>query len=465
MKTTERINDQVSEINALDKRHHLHPWTHFDSFDRDGAMVIARGQGAHLEDGYGQEYLDSVGGMWCTNVGLGRSEMAQAIADQVEELAYASSFVDMTNGPAARLGAKLAELTPGDLNHVHFTTCGSTAIDSAYRMQAFYWACVGRPEKHQVIARHQSYHGSTFIGMSVGNRADDRAPEFQYKTDGIHHLSAPYEYRAPNGMSGTAFTDFLVAEFEEKIAEIGADHIGAFFAEPVMGSGGVIVPPEGYIRRMWEVCQKHNILFVADEVVTAFGRLGHWFASEAEFGIVPDMITCAKGITSGYLPLGATLFSDRMYEGMQGDPGRWFTSGYTYSGHPVCSAAALKNIEIIEREGLLQNAAEVGAYFEEQLGSLRDLDIVGDVRGKKLMMCVENVQNKETKELFPYEVNIGKRISDAAEKGGLIVRPIGHLNVMSPPLTLTKQDVDFLVGVLGEAISSVTRDLKSQGLL
>lgn len=465
MTTDARANDLTAEIHAMDKRHTLHPWAHFDSFDRDGSMVIARGAGTHIEDGYGQRYLDSVGGMWCTNIGLGRSEMAQTIADQVEELAYASSFVDMTTGPAARLGAKLAELAPGDLNHVHFTTCGSTAIDSAYRMIGFYWSCMGQPEKRQVIARDQSYHGSTYIAMSIGNRADDRAPEFHFATQGIHHVSAPYPYRAPDGLEGAAFTDYLVAEFEAKIAQVGADRIGAFFAEPIMGSGGVIVPPKGYLRRMWEVCRRHDILFVADEVVTAFGRLGHWFASKDEFGIEPDIITCAKGITSGYLPLGALIFSDRMYRGMQGDPDRWFTSGYTYSGHPVCCAAALKNIEIIEREGLLSNAAEVGAYFEERLGELRGLDIVGDVRGRKLMMCVENVRDKATKALFPPEVNIGKRISDAAEKGGLIVRPIGHLNVMSPPLTLSRDEVDFLVGVLGGAIETVQRDLRAEGHL
>lgn len=465
MNTPARPNDATARVQALDKRHTLHPWTHFESFEQEGPMLFTQGEGTRLRDGYGREYLDSVGGMWCTNIGLGRREMAEAIAAQVERLAYASPFVDMTTEPAALLAAKLAELAPGDLNRVHFTTCGSTAVDTAYRMVGFYWACRGRPEKREVVARRGSYHGSTYMAMSIGNRADDRVPEFHYQTEGIHHLSAPYPYRAPEGMDEAAFTEFLVAEFEELIARVGAGRIGAFFAEPIMGSGGVIVPPEGYLRRMWEVCRRHEILFVADEVVTAFGRLGHWFASEAEFGILPDMITCAKGLTSGYLPLGAVIYSDRMHEAFLGDPDRWFTHGFTYSGHPVSCAAALKNIEIIEREDLLRNAAEVGSYFEARLGELRALDIVGDVRGRKLMMCVENVADKRTKALFPAEVNIGRRIADAAEALGLIVRPIGHLNVMSPALTITREEVDFLVETLGRAIEGVTAELRREGHL
>ncbi|MEM9850623.1 MAG: aminotransferase [Pseudomonadota bacterium] len=463
MERDARINDPLAEIEAMDVAHHLHPWTHFDSLEADGPLVIARGDGNHLEDGHGNRYLDSVGGMWCTNIGLGRSEMAEAIAKQVEELAYASPFVDMTTEPAARLAKRLADLAPGDLNHVHFTTCGSTAIDSAYRMVQFYQHCAGRPEKTDVVARRQSYHGSTYIAMSIGNRADDRAEEFRFADKGIHHLSAPYPYRAPHGLSGTSFTDFLVAEFEELIARVGADRIGGFFAEPIMGSGGVIVPPPGYLRRMWDVCKRHDILFIADEVVTAFGRLGHWFASKEVFDIQPDIICCAKGLTSGYLPMGAMIYSDAMHEVIKGD--RWYASGYTYSGHPVTCAAALKNIEIIEREGLLAQAAEVGAYFETRLATLCDLPIVGDVRGAKLMMCVENVADKATKALFPDKVDIGRRVSEAAEKRGLIVRPIGHLNVMSPPLTLTIADVDFLVEALHAAIEEVTEGLRLEGHL
>ncbi|NBO21499.1 MAG: aminotransferase, partial [Rhodobacteraceae bacterium] len=399
-------------------------------------------------DADGRQYLDAVGGLWCTNIGLGRRDMAMAIADQVEKLAFSNTFVDMTNDPSALLARRLAELAPGDLNRVHFTTGGSTAIDTAARMVMYYQSCMGRPDKVDLVARDHSYHGSTYLSQSIGKRPGDRVEEFRYKEDGIHHLSVPNPYRRPAGMSEAAFTDHLVAEFEDLIARVGADRIGGFFAEPIQASGGVIVPPAGYLPRMAEICRRHDILFVADEVVTAFGRLGHWFASLDEFGIQPDIICTAKGLTSGYIPLGAVIFSDRIWQAMAEGGARWFTSGLTYSGHPVACAAGLKNIEIMESEGLLANAARVGQYFEDRLQPLESLPLVGQVRGKKLMLCVENVANKDTKDLLPDAANESKRISDAAEAMGLLVRPIGHLNVMSPPLTFTEQQVDFVAEVL-----------------
>jgi adenosylmethionine-8-amino-7-oxononanoate aminotransferase len=390
--------------------------------------------------------------------------MAQAIADQAERLAFSSTFVDMTNDPAALLSAKLAELAPGDLNHVHFTTGGSTAIDSAFRMAQFAQAAMGFPERKHMIARRHSYHGSTYASMSLGLRNGDRAPEFGYETDLIHHIEAPYLYRRPDGMSEAAFCDQLVAEFEAEIAEIGVERIAAFFAEPIQASGGVLVPPEGYLKAMWEVCQRHGILFVADEVVTAFGRLGHWFASHDAYGVQPDMICCAKGLSSGYQPIGALIFSDRIWRAMAGDPDRWYTSGFTYSGHPVACAAALKNIEIMEREALLPHASKVGAYFQERLADLHDLPLVGDVRGKALIGCVENVADKATKTPLPEEIDIGKLISDECEVMGLLVRPIGALNVMSPSLIITEDQIDFTVDVLGKAIKKVADDLTGQGV-
>lgn len=460
------INDGSREIMEMDRAHFLHPWTHFDSFREQGSMVISEGNGCRITDANGQSYLDAVGGLWCTNIGLGRDEMADAIADQVRKLAFSNTFVSMTNEPAARLAKKLAEIAPTGISHVHYTTGGSTAVDSAYRMVQFYHACAGNPEKIHVIAREQAYHGSTYASISIGKKAMDRIPEFRYIEDTIHHLTCPNKYRPPEGMDEAQFGDFLIREFEDMIAEIGADKVGAFFAEPLMGAGGVIIAPEGYFKRMWEVCQRHDILFVADEVVTAFGRLGHWFASESVFGVVPDMITTAKGLTSGYLPLGALLYSDKVHKVIsEGDPYRWYTSGYTYAGHPVSCAAALKNIEIMEREGLLERVRDIGTYFEARLHELEDMAIVGDVRGCKLMMCVENVKNKDTKELFPEGMDIGGLISDACQDMGLIVRPIGHLNVMSPPLIITRDEVDFVVDTLRKGIQQVTDKLISEGVL
>jgi adenosylmethionine-8-amino-7-oxononanoate aminotransferase len=448
----------------MDRRHSLHPWTNFGPFEKEGALVIARGQGCHLWDAEGRQYLDAVGGLWCTNIGLGRREMAEAIAAQAERLAFSNTFVDMTNEPTALLAAKIAELAPGDLNRVHFTTGGSTAVDTAVRMVSYYHHARGNPEKTDIAARDYSYHGSTYLSQSVGKRPGDRVEEFRYKTEGIHHLSVPNPYRRPAHLSEAQFCDTLIAEFEALIARVGADRIGGFIAEPIQASGGIIIPPEGYLRRMWQVCQRHDILFIADEVVTAFGRLGHWFASLSEFGVQPDMITSAKGLTSGYQPLGAVIFSDRIWEAMAQGGQRWFTSGLTYSGHPVACAAALKNIEIIEREDLLAHATKVGTYFETRMAALSSLPLVGDVRGRKLMLCVENVANKETKALLPDEINESKRISNVCESLGLLVRPIGHLNVMSPPLVITESQIDFIAETLEVAIKQVTDDLVREGV-
>ncbi len=454
--------DLPNDIAALDQAHALHPWTHFDSGAAQTPLVIERGEGCYLWDRDGRKYFDAVGGLWCTNIGLGRREMAEAIAQQAERLAFSNTFVDMTHGPQALLAAKLAEIAPGNLNHVHFTTGGSTAIDSAYRMAIYYHRCRGEEARTHVIARDDSYHGATFASISIGKRSGDKVPEFHYLSEGIHHVSTPNTYRMPDGMDEAAFSSHLVAEFEAKIAEIGADKVAAFFAEPIQASGGVIMPPEGYLHAMWQVCQKHGILFIADEVVTAFGRLGHWFASRDVFDVQPDIICCAKGLSSGYQPIGAVVFSETIWSAMQGD--RWYASGFTYSGHPVACAAALKNIEIIEREGLLEHARDVGTYFQQRLASLSELPLVGSVRGHGLIGCVENVADKTGKTLLPDEVDVGKRISQACEAKGLMVRPIGHLNVMSPPLVITRGEVDFVAETLGQAIRDVADALVRDGI-
>lgn len=456
-------NNAAQALAEMDRRHSLHPWTHFESFNADGPLVISSGDGCYLTDADGNRYMDAVGGLWCTQIGLGRDEMADAIADQVRKLAFSSTFTDMTNETSALLVGKLAEISPGDLNHIHYTTGGSTAIDSALRMVHYYQTSIGKPTKSQVIARDNSYHGSTYAAMSVGKRDGDHVPEFRY-LDIVHHVSCPHVYRRPEGEDVGDVTPRLAAELEAKILEIGPDNIGGFFAEPIQASGGVIVPPDDYLAAMKAVCEKYDILFIADEVVTGFGRIGHWFASFDEFGVQPDIICSAKGLSSGYLPIGAMIYTDRIHEVISGSESGWYTSGFTYAGHPVSCAAALKNIEIIERENLLQNAKDVGQYFEDRLATLNDLPIVGNVRGRKLIACVENVKNKETKELFDDDINIGKRISNAAEKHGLMVRPLGHLNVMSPPIVITREQVDEVVETLGKSIMSVTDDLVREGL-
>lgn len=444
---------ETRAIIERDQRHHLHPYQVFDSFAVEGALPIASGQGPYLTDTDGKRYLDAVGGLWCTNIGLGREEMAEAIADQVRRLAYSNPFVDMTHAPAADLAARLAELAPGDLNHVFFTTGGSTAIDAAYRLVQFYQGVRGKTDKVHVISRKDAYHGQTFAAGSLGGKPADRIPELRF-LDTIHHLGSPNIYRYGRGLSEQQFADRLVAEFEDKVAELGGpERVAAFFAEPIMGAGGVVPPPGNYLRRIWEWCRTHDILYVSDEVVTAFGRLGEWFASETLFGIRPDIITAAKGLTSGYLPLGATIFSDRVFEVIS-DPGhsRYLPLGFTYGGHPVSCAAALKNIEIIEREGILDHVRDVGPYLLERLRTLGGLPMVGDVRGSHLMVCIEFVRDPATATPYPDWIDIGKRVSNEADALGLIVRPVENLNIMSPSLVITRDDIDFIVATLAEAI-------------
>lgn len=456
----------TDDLIALDRDHFLHPWQVFDTYRHDGPLPIESGAGCYLYDADGNSYLDAVGGLWNVQLGWGREELVEAIADQARRLAYSSMFTDMTHVPAVELAVLLAEMAPGRLDHVFFGTGGSVAIDTAYRLMQYYQSCRGKPEKHHVIALDYAYHGSTYAAMSIGGKKSDHPPEFRYITDTIHHLTAPRIYRAPDQMNEAEFCDFLVAELEAKIDEIGPENVGAFFAEPIQGAGGVNVPPKGWHRRMWEVCLANDVLYVSDEVVTGFGRLGRWFASSDVFDIEPDMIVCAKGITSGYQPLSATIFSDEIWDVISAEnSGRVFANGYTYSGHPVACAAALKNIEIMDREGVLAHVRDVGPYFQDQLATLADLPIVGDVRGSHLMACVEFVADQATKRTFPDELDIGRIVSRHADESGLIVRPIGHLNVMSPPLVITREEVDIVVSKLRDATIAAMADLQRDGHL
>jgi len=457
-------NHEAERIWRDDKAHFVHPFTHFDSFTKDGSLIITEAKGAYVFDSRGNRYLDGIGGLWCMSIGFGEEEMAAAVAEQSLRLSFYSAFVNMTNPPAVALATKLAQLAPGDLNRVFYTSSGSDANDTAVRLIHYYNARRGTPEKRHVISRIGAYHGSTYLAMSLSGRQSDRSPHFQYVTDFIHHVSCPYVYRRPPDMSVAQFCDYLVNELEQKILALGPDKVAAFFAEPILGAGGVIVPPPGYHQRTWDICRKYDVLYVSDEVVTAFGRLGRWFASKDVFGIEPDIIVSAKGISSGYVPLGAVIFSDRVYEVIATpDPNGWFTHGLTYSGHPVACAAGLKNIELMERRDICGHIRTLGPYLEQRLHDLQDLPLVGDVRGSHFMMCVEYVANKRTGEVFSDSVNIGKRISDHCEKHGVIVRPLGHLNVMSPPLIMTEAQVDELVSGLAAGIKSVADDLVREG--
>lgn len=443
---------------AKDRNHVLHPYTDFSTFKEEGSQVIETAKGMYVTDTDGRKLLDGIAGLWCVNIGHGRREMAEAISDQVLKMQYYNPFGHSTSEPAAELGYWLASHAPGSLNHVYYTTGGSTANDAAIRLVHYYFTMRGQHRKKKIISRNDAYHGSTYVaaeltGIHATKNSFDKVAE-----NLIHHVSAANMYAKPQDMSEEAYCDFLVQEFETRIQQLGPDNCAAFIAEPVMGAGGVLVAPKGYHRRMWEVCKRHDMLYIADEVVTAFGRLGAWFASQDVFDYQPDILVSAKGVTSGYIPLGVTLISDEIYDVISRPQceGGVFSMGLTYFGHPVACTAALKNIEIMETEGLLANSRDVGGYFHEAAQGLTDLDIVGDVRGHGLMLAVDLVADKATKEGFPVTSQMGARVFKKCIENGVVVRPVGDRIVLSPPIIISKEEVNTIVSALHSAITDVS---------
>ncbi|MDX8529148.1 aminotransferase [Mesorhizobium sp. MSK_1335] len=448
-----------------DQTHILHPWGDLGEPASRNPMIIAEAEGVYVYNSDGHRMLDGIGGLWCVNIGYGREEMVQAIADQVRKLPYCSNFGITATPKSIEFGTRLAGYTPGDLKRVLFTTGGSTAVDSALRFVQFYFNSTGRPNKKHIITRNYAYHGSTYLSASVSGKPGDRG-NLDFVTDTVHHLPVPDPYRRPEGMTEEEFCDLKVADLENKILELGPENVGCFIAEPLLASGGVIVPPAGYQKRTRDVCSKYHVLYISDEVVTGFGRLGEIFASEPVFEIVPDIITSAKGLTSGYIPLGAVFISERLYGEVSGEAarGKQFANGFTYSGHPVACAAGLKNLDIIESENILGHVRDLGNYFIESLSKLEELPIVGIVRGSHLVACVECVADKKTKEPVPASFDIGNRIGVHARARGLMVRPMGHLAVLSPPLIVTREQIDTIVEIMEQAINAAVDDLVREGL-
>ncbi len=456
----------VERLHQTDLDHCIHPWTDFGDWTRSGSTTMVRGEGAYVWDAAGRRFLDGIGGLWFANVGYGRRELIAAAAEQLARLPQYSYFTNLANPPATELAAKLAELAPGDLGHTFYSSGGSTANDTAARIAHFYFDRIGKPSKRCLISRRNAYHGSTFLAAALSGKPGDKRG-FQFPDGLVRYLSEANCYRMPDGIDDEgAYCRYLVAEFEHTIAELGADNVACFFAEPIMGAGGVLVAPEGYHRHMKEVCAAHDILYVSDEVVTGFGRLGHFFASEECYGVVPDMVIAAKGITSGYLPLGATIISERLYDGLARthSDGALLAHGFTYSGHAAACAVALANIELMERERICHRVREIGPSFHERLQTLRRHPIVGDVRGSHFMLCLELVQDRRSKALFPADVEIGKRAAREAQRRGLIIRPIGNLSVLSPALILTCEQIDEMVAILDESLRAVLDDLARCGI-
>ncbi|MDH3219679.1 MAG: aminotransferase [Gammaproteobacteria bacterium] len=439
----------------------IHPWDDIVKIGGHERTLLDRGEGVYVYDSEGNRLLDAPAGMWCVNIGHGREEMAQAVYDQIMALTYVSPW-SMTTGPAAEFAAQIAEQSPGDLNHVFFTTGGSTAVDSALRFVQFYNNIRGLPNKKHIIAQKKGYHGSTYLCGSVSGKARDKS-HLDFETRWVHHIESPHPLHRPAGQSDAEFLDACVANLENMIDQVGPENCAVFVAEPIQASGGVIVPPDGYHKRCLEVCRRHDMLYLSDEVVTAFGRLGHCFASQDVFGITPDIITTAKGLTSGYIPMGAFLVSDRLIQEVKerGGDSAVFSNGFTYSGHPVAAAAGIKNLEIIQREKLFEQARETGPYLQQQMQSLRDISIVSDVRGMGLMACVECELEQGSDDL-EMDLEIGKRIDRHCQAMGLIVRPIINMCVMSPPLTITRSQIDEMVAILRKGIIAAMQEVSDQ---
>jgi putrescine aminotransferase len=439
----------------------IHPWDDIVKLGGNQRTLLNKGEGIYVFDSDGNRLLDAPAGMWCVNIGHGREEMAQAVYDQIMALTYVSPW-SMTTGPAAQFAADLAEQSPGDLNHVFFTTGGSTAVDSALRFVQFYNNMRGKHEKKHIIAQKRGYHGSTYLSGTVSGKERDKS-NLDVVEGMVHHIEAPHPLHKPAGQSDADFLDACVVNLENMIAEVGADKCAVFVAEPILASGGVIVPPEGYHKRCLEVCRKNDMLYLSDEVVTAFGRLGHCFASEAVFDIVPDIITTAKGLTSGYVPMGAFLVSDRLIQEIKerGGDSAVFSNGFTYSGHPVAAAAGIKNLEIMQREKLFEQVQETGPYLQEQLQALRDIPIVTDVRGLGLMGVVE-CELQQGGDDLDMDVELGSRIDRHCQALGLLVRPLINMCVLSPPLTITKPQIDEMVSILRQGILLAMDDIANE---
>jgi len=457
--------ENIEDIQNFDNNNFVHPWEYMKDVGKNKRMFAEKAKGIYLYDEYGEKLIDGPGGMWCVQIGYGRPEMAHAISDQIIKMPYYSPW-NMSSSPSAILAKKIAELTPGDLNHVFFTTCGSTAVDSAIRFVHFYNNVLGRNNKKKIISREKSYHGSTYLSATMcGKNRDkdwmDTAKELVYFLPDVNPS------RRPKNISVDEFLEEKISDLENAILKLGAENVGAFIAEPVLASGGVIVPPNGYHKRCLEVCHKYDVLYISDEVVTAFGRLGHWFASKEVFGIEPDIITCAKGLTSGYVPMGACIISDNIFSKISGNSSKeaTFSNGYTYSGHPVSSAAALKNIEIIENEGLLEHVREISPYFQQRINDLNKLPLVGDTRGEGLVGCVEGrIVEPENAGALKLDIEMGSRIDKHCQTLGLIVRPLWNMCVFSPPLIITPEQIDEMFNILEQGIIRTAEELVQEGL-
>jgi putrescine aminotransferase len=425
-----------------DHRHYLHPFTDHKDLGNKGTRIITEAEGVYIKDSEGQKILDGMAGLWCVNLGYGRQELIDAATRQMQKLPYYNSFFQTAHPPAIELSTALSEISPPQFNHAFFTGSGSEANDTVIKLIRRYWDLLGKVDKKVIISRKNAYHGSTIAAGSLGGMAEMHK-QTGVMLPGIEHIEQPYYFELGGELSEEEFGLQQARLLEERILQLGAQNVAAFIGEPVQGAGGVIIPPASYWPEIQRICKQYDILLIADEVITGFGRLGEWFGSE-KLGIEADMMPFAKGVTSGYLPLGGVLISDRIADVVIARGGE-FAHGYTYSGHPAACAVALESIRILRDEGIIKRVREETApYFNRRWAGLSDHPIVGEARSIGLMGALEIVAEKSTRERFDKDLKAGARCRDFCFSNGLVMRAVGDTMIVSPPLVMQHSHIDEL---------------------
>ncbi|SNR34018.1 aspartate aminotransferase family protein [Puniceibacterium sediminis] len=455
-------NTPTAELQALDAAHHMHPFTHNAELGEKGVRIITRADGVWLNDSDGNRILDAMAGLWCVNIGYGRKELVDAAARQMQELPFYNTFFQTSHVPAIALAARLAELAPGDLNHVFFAGSGSEANDTNLRMVRAYWQEKGQPNKNVIISRWNAYHGSSVGSGSLGGMKGMHAQGGMPIPD-IHHIEQPHWWAEGGDMSPEDFGLARAQELEKAILELGADRVAAFIAEPVQGAGGVIIPPATYWPEIQRICDEYNILLIADEVICGFGRTGNWFGSQT-MGIKPHIMTIAKGLSSGYLPIGGSIVCDEVAEVIGNTE---FNHGYTYSGHPVACAVALENLRLLDEEGIVTRVREdTGPYLKEKFEGLTSHPLVGEAKIVGMMGSIALTPDKASRAKFEAdEGTVGFICRERCFANNLIMRHVGDRMIISPPLVISKPEIDMLIERAWKSLDECHAALKEKGLM
>jgi putrescine aminotransferase len=447
----------TAEWRQMDADHFMHPFTDHKALAVEKSRIITRGEGCYIWDSEGNKILDGMSGLWCVNVGYGRKELVDAASAQMTQLPFYNAFFKTATMPAIELSTRLAKIAGPTIRHTFFACSGSEAVDTIIRMVRQYWILKGQPERQTLIGRVYGYHGSTIMGASCGGMVDMHKQAANLP--GFSQIDPPYWYAYGGDMTEEEFGVHAADLLEKRILKIGPEKVAAFIGEPIQGAGGVIIPPETYWPRIVEICRKYDILVVSDEVICGFGRTGKWFGKDT-FDFTPDLMSTAKGLTSGYLPLSAVLVGDRVADVLI-DEGGEFNHGFTYSGHPVACAVALANLDIIEREGLVENAAVQGPKLIAQLtAALADHPLVGQVRGRGLMGAIELVADKKKRQFYPSSRGVAMMCRNHCFRTGLVMRGVRDSMVFAPPLIIDDEGIETFVNLAKHAIDLTWADLQ-----